>query len=1300
MVLGDNGTARFDDQQAPTRFETIAPLDGGFDALDAGPEHDFVFGGTGGDTIFGGSEHDVLLGDHGLYDVTFPANQRFRSIFTYNEHAGGLDTIHGDEGDDMILGQQGADYLYGDQGEDDITGGHNYLTESISGHDAGDYIEGGSGSDVIIGDNGILERTVLTLDPWTWKRYPDTQNTEAIKLDDVKRIVTRYDNQEALRFHDATLMHGNDTIYGDQPNTSLNLADGHDIAFGQRGDDIMHGGGGDDELIGENGADTIHGGHGHDVVLGDNGEILRDYTDPDNPRVNTTGMWHRDIILADHATLVDVANPRSAPSAAEARKLVEADLLLAAGTYDATDSPKQINNVWESHVLLLDLHSADDDILQGGAGDDTILGQRGNDIIDGNAGNDYLVGDKASHQASSAQQLPFIFDGLLVFGGASKQFQLSDSGTYVLPPIQLNPEEMDLNQLYRTSRGHGNVQSREADEVLDFMQGGILLHTSPDGARTGYLPVLSMIPRIMGHEHVLPGNDRISGGTGSDWIIGDTSRLESQLVSGIPAIDDAVYQLSTELRLATHTMHYLALDAATAFPTANTDDVEFGNDDLMGSIDLLPDTEDPFTADPLPGALDNIVGDDQHTITAVHRGLPTENNAVPLAQKLLDYLHATRIAAADLEALLYSAHRSILSSLPTTGPHAATNLPIIGFGNDSVGSEPGGPIDTEASFVTGDSALRLHYLVEGTELTHGNSLVQLPPADLSSIAAHQDQLESQYRDHIRTQPLLKQNAAAPSLLRAIPNDREHHLEIGNDLIAGSDSNDLLIGDFSTYALPIVNQCTLNRILSKQDAACADKHSLIDRETLNDLSHPDRLRLTGAIEASLIEMRKYIDRSAHDLSFDLLEEHYTESSKDQDPLYRHPFYGHRSDAAPVSTIAAGNDRLNALAGDDVILGDSESFYTEMVATTDGLTQLALTELGTDNTTFTYQLDSKFHTNYQHRDRFELTDRLVPTTKSTWESGGSVGGIDNDILAGGTGNDILLGQQNQDYLMVDDGEDTRYGGSGVDKIPAEDCIRESNPFCDDPNNVMLDGPNRPDHQELESLKTRVLSSSTRLQPSSPWTSAIVADTLNDPFYRAERDFTTTQTGTGWITSDESFTADAYRMQTNPINAEDVTGDAAVTPRDALLIINRLNRPFAYSAVYGGMGVLAKQYLDVNADGILTPLDVLLVINVLNSQTELAEGEPGQLPATMVTAVPSRPATGTSRTETAIPLPVQGENYRSPQAVADRGSRDPEIPAETRYSGARSALREAEEMDLLFWSEPSWIPGELPVPPGCQL
>jgi subtilisin family serine protease len=65
-------------------------------------------------------------------------------------------------------------------------------------------------------------------------------------------------------------------------------------------------------------------------------------------------------------------------------------------------------------------------------------------------------------------------------------------------------------------------------------------------------------------------------------------------------------------------------------------------------------------------------------------------------------------------------------------------------------------------------------------------------------------------------------------------------------------------------------------------------------------------------------------------------------------------------------------------------------------------------------------------------------------------------------------------------------------------------------------------------------------------------------------------------------------------NPDDRHDVSNDGLVTPRDALLVINRLN--------YGG-GLPSLQtaqpppFYDVNGDNYLSPLDALLVINELN-------------------------------------------------------------------------------------------------------
>jgi hypothetical protein len=67
----------------------------------------------------------------------------------------------------------------------------------------------------------------------------------------------------------------------------------------------------------------------------------------------------------------------------------------------------------------------------------------------------------------------------------------------------------------------------------------------------------------------------------------------------------------------------------------------------------------------------------------------------------------------------------------------------------------------------------------------------------------------------------------------------------------------------------------------------------------------------------------------------------------------------------------------------------------------------------------------------------------------------------------------------------------------------------------------------------------------------------------------------------------------LPTNPINRHDVNGDMSVTPLDALIVINFLNRnngSGSHSSNFVG-------YVDVNGDGRVTALDALLVVNWLN-------------------------------------------------------------------------------------------------------
>ena len=78
-------------------------------------------------------------------------------------------------------------------------------------------------------------------------------------------------------------------------------------------------------------------------------------------------------------------------------------------------------------------------------------------------------------------------------------------------------------------------------------------------------------------------------------------------------------------------------------------------------------------------------------------------------------------------------------------------------------------------------------------------------------------------------------------------------------------------------------------------------------------------------------------------------------------------------------------------------------------------------------------------------------------------------------------------------------------------------------------------------------------------------------------------------------------------NPHNQFDVNADAAVTPLDALVLVNAINltgpRPLAgLPTLVGGV----FQYIDVNGDDLLTPLDALDVISQLDVPAGAGEGE----------------------------------------------------------------------------------------------
>jgi hypothetical protein len=70
-------------------------------------------------------------------------------------------------------------------------------------------------------------------------------------------------------------------------------------------------------------------------------------------------------------------------------------------------------------------------------------------------------------------------------------------------------------------------------------------------------------------------------------------------------------------------------------------------------------------------------------------------------------------------------------------------------------------------------------------------------------------------------------------------------------------------------------------------------------------------------------------------------------------------------------------------------------------------------------------------------------------------------------------------------------------------------------------------------------------------------------------------------------------------NFVYPEDTDSNGAVTPLDALVVINRLNQSSLDNAA-GASAAIGSSFNDVNADASVTPIDALVVINLLNSQS----------------------------------------------------------------------------------------------------
>jgi len=287
------------------------------------------------------------------------------------------------------------------------------------------------------------------------------------------------------------------------------------------------------------------------------------------------------------------------------------------------------------------------------------------------------------------------------------------------------------------------------------------------------------------------------------------------------------------------------------------------------------------------------------------------------------------------------------------------------------------------------------------------------------------------------------------------------------------------------------------------------------------------------------------------------------------------------------IKAGNDVVRGGLGDDMIVGDGLSLYTETIPSTSSVGTLSVS-----NSIYTIRLEQKFEPKHLDRGQQELrfTFEMADNTQESLDAA-TTSYISNDRIYGNAGADILFGQEANDYLQGDDEgadafPDVLLAGRGLDQIESDGM--------DSP--VQLSSDNFPKLAHLARAKQLVLHA------ASNWFNLFSSDLVSDISTRKDGDLMFDVLTGNYLRSDESVDWNSQVVYHNLEHPRDTNADNQLTPLDALQVINALNEisrhklPVTLGSLEKRIG--SSRYLDVNNDATLSTLDALIVINGLNA------------------------------------------------------------------------------------------------------
>ncbi|UCE72957.1 MAG: DUF4347 domain-containing protein [Methanomassiliicoccales archaeon] len=617
IILGDNGKITMPDEVIEV-IETTDPTVGGSDTIEGNDGDDKILGGAEGDDIWGNNGEDVILGDNGRLDFVVDSDANTLDLIeTTNATIGGIDTIEGNEDDDVILGGPYGDFIWGHEGDDLILGDSGRITQpgeiveriettnptiggsdTIYGNEGADYILGGAvgddiwgnaSDDVILGDNGFLDFVydgdASSLDLIV-STDPGDGGSDTIEGNEDDDIILGGAEGDDIWGHG-----GHDIILGDngnitQPGAVIQVIKTTAPAIG--GSDTIEGNDGDDIILGGAYGDHLEGNAGLDIILGDNGMLDYAYpvdgSEPDKStldliKATSPNDGGSDMILCGSGN--DIAFGGTANDTMYGNE--DNDLLF--GDHARVERKPgmilDLNSLPVPTFTFISIFTAaadggDGDLIHGNAGDDILLGQQGDDNMFGDEDDDDLIGGHNVVGGIDELDTPAGLNDIMD-GGSGDDVLAGDNSIVLRRTDTVSPRFRALNgkTLY-DANGNADVDPTHQEDPRGAKGRDITLLDHSDSPTSGTF-----------------GDDYMAGGPDDDVMFG---QLGDDLMQGDASISEFINATDPSVEAGDDGDDYMEGNGGDdlMFGCYGQDDIIGGSSDQFGLTDssMRPDGSD------------------------------------------------------------------------------------------------------------------------------------------------------------------------------------------------------------------------------------------------------------------------------------------------------------------------------------------------------------------------------------------------------------------------------------------------------------------------------------------------------------------------------------------------------------------------------------------------------------------------------------------------------------------------------------------------------------------------------------